>query len=270
MRLVSEIEQSLEQVAQWGRLNLVEFNPSKTQICAFSAKKDPFVILPQFQGTTLPISKSIGILGIDISADVRFRSHLEGKAKLASKKLGVLNRSKRYFTPAQRLLLYKAQVRPHMEYCSHLWAGETAELLNPLDSVQRRAVRIVDDPILTSKLEPLDIRRDFGSLCVFYRLYNGECSEELFNLVPTAHFRHRTTRRGLGTHPHYVDPLLVSTRRFERTFLARTIRMWNDLPASVFPSDYDMGSFKRYIRGLFRGGQRTSDAPGVADVHRRR
>ena len=90
IKLVSDIEQSLEQVAQWGRLNLVEFNPSKTQVCAFSAKKDPFAIMSQFQGTTLSISNSIGILSVDISADMRFRSHLEGKAKLASKKLGVL------------------------------------------------------------------------------------------------------------------------------------------------------------------------------------
>lgn len=42
--------------------------------------------------------------------------------KMASKKLRVLNKW-RYFTPAHRLLLYKVQVRPHMEHCSHLWAG---------------------------------------------------------------------------------------------------------------------------------------------------
>ncbi|KAJ0171287.1 hypothetical protein K1T71_012837 [Dendrolimus kikuchii] len=35
--------------------------------------------------------------------------HLEGKAKLASKKLRVLNRSKQYFTSRQRVVLYKAQ-----------------------------------------------------------------------------------------------------------------------------------------------------------------
>ena len=110
------------------------------------------------------------------------------------------------------MLLYKAQAQVH-----------------PLDSVQRRAVRIVDDPILTSKLEPLDVRRDSGSLFVFYRLYNGECPEELFDLVPTAQFRHHTTRRGLSSHPYYVDPLVVSTRLFERTFLAHTIRMWESL-----------------------------------------
>ncbi|XP_026326736.1 uncharacterized protein LOC113235292 [Hyposmocoma kahamanoa] len=178
-QLVSEIETSLEQVSVWGRQNLVRFNPTKTQVCAFSAKKTPFVIAPKFQGTPLHLtSNSIGILGVDISNEVQFRGHLENKAKMASKKIGVLNRAKRCFTSGHRLLLYKAQVRPHMEYCSHLWAGAPKYQLDPLDSIQRRAVRIVDDPMLTDGLEPLSLRRDVGSLCVFYRLCMSDGEEK--------------------------------------------------------------------------------------------
>ncbi|KAJ0172648.1 hypothetical protein K1T71_011787 [Dendrolimus kikuchii] len=43
--------------------NLVHFNPKKTQVCVFSAKKTPFEKALQFQGTLLTTSKSIGILG---------------------------------------------------------------------------------------------------------------------------------------------------------------------------------------------------------------
>ena len=175
----------------------------------------------------LNISSSIGILGVDISSDVQFRTHLEDKVKLASKKLGVLNRSKRYFTAAQRLLLYKAQVRPHLEYCSHLWAGAPAYQLGPFDAVQKRAMRIVDDTKLTSGVEPLSQRRDFASLCVFYRLYNGVCSEELF-----ATFYHRTARHRArasseieGVHPHSLETGWSRTVRGQRNFLPRTLRL---------------------------------------------
>ncbi|CAG4978252.1 unnamed protein product [Parnassius apollo] len=107
-KLVSEVESLLDSVSDWGRLNLVQFNPQKTQVCALTAKKNPFVVSPQFQGTPLVASASIGILGVDISSDVQFPGHLEGKAKLASKKLGVLSRTGQYFMPAHRLQLYKA------------------------------------------------------------------------------------------------------------------------------------------------------------------
>lgn len=269
-QLVSQIESILSRVSDWGRDNLVQFNPSKTQVCAFTAKKTPFTVAPQFQDTPLIISSSIGILGVDISSDVQFRCHLEDKVKLASKKLGVLNRAKRYFTPGQRLLLYKSQVRPHMEYCSHLWAGAPAYQLGPLDSVQKRAVRIVDDPILTSDIEPLSLRRDLASLCVLYRLYNGLCSEELFEMMPTATFYHRTARHRQGIHAHTLQPKWSRTVRFQRNFLPRTIRLWNELPAEVFPQCYSMGSFKGGVNRFLKGRQRACDAPGVAGVHRLR
>lgn len=105
---------SLDRISEWGRLNLVQFNPSKTQVCAFTTKKIAWVVSPHLGNTSINASASIGILGVHISSDVQFRGHLEGKAKLASKKLGVLNRSKRYFNVTHRLQLYKAQVRPHM------------------------------------------------------------------------------------------------------------------------------------------------------------
>ncbi|VVD05164.1 unnamed protein product [Leptidea sinapis] len=38
-KLVSSIESSLEKVAEWGKLNLVQFNPQNTQVCAFTTKK---------------------------------------------------------------------------------------------------------------------------------------------------------------------------------------------------------------------------------------
>lgn len=246
-RLVSEIEDSLERVSEWGRLNLVQFNPSKTQVCAFTAKKSPFVVAPQFQNVALAINQTISILGVDISNDVQFRGHLEGKAKLASKKLGVLNKAKQYFSATQLATLYKAQVRPHMEYCSHLWAGAPKYQLGPLDSIQKRAIRIINNPKITKKFQHLSQRRDIGSLCVFYRLYHGECSSELFDLMPTSPFHHRTTRRRERFHPHQLDTWRSSTTRFSRSFLPRTCKLWNKLPRDVFLVDYDMGHFKKGV-----------------------
>ncbi|CAG4975733.1 unnamed protein product [Colias eurytheme] len=254
-KLVSSIETSLEKVSEWGKLNLVEFNPNKTQVCAFSAKRSPFVHSPRFQNTPLNISPSIGILGVDISSDVQFRGHLEEKAKLASKKLGVLNRSRKYFEPSHLLLLYKAQVRPHLEYCSHLWAGAPQCHLLPLDRIQRRAARIIADPRITDKLDPLSLRRDLGSLCIFYRFYYGECSKELFNLIPAAQFHHRTSRHKNLFHPHHLDGWRSTTVRFMRNFLPRTAVLWNKLPKSVFPNSFNMEAFKKraydYLKGQY-------------------
>nr|CAH7769578.1 unnamed protein product [Callosobruchus chinensis] len=75
------------------------------------------------------------------------------------KKLGYLLRARKYFSPFNLLTLYKVQIRPSLEYCSHIWGAAAPTTLSILDSVQRRAIRLIGDPDLTCHLQPLSHRR---------------------------------------------------------------------------------------------------------------
>nr|CAH7713267.1 unnamed protein product [Callosobruchus chinensis] len=68
------------------------------------------------------------------------------------------------------LRYYIAQLRPSLEYCSHnIWGAAGSTTLSILDAVQRRAVRLIGDPVLTCHLQPLSHRRAVGDLSLFYR-----------------------------------------------------------------------------------------------------
>ncbi|CAH0397242.1 unnamed protein product [Chilo suppressalis] len=224
--LVVELNRALDHISEWGTRNLVEFNAKKTQACAFTAKTSPFLPLPSLQGTTLALQSNITMLGMEV---------------------------RRFFTPDQLCLLYKTQVRSCVEYCSHLWDGSAKYLLDALDRLQRRAARIIGDEEATKKLESLQLRRDVASLSAFYRIYHGECSEELFLLIPPSLFLRRTTRAGLRCHRLTVATIPTRTKKFGDSFLCRTIRKWNSLPAHVFPPSYNLGSFKRGVKKHFCG-----------------
>nr|CAH7739328.1 unnamed protein product [Callosobruchus chinensis] len=64
-------------------------------------------------------------------------------------------------------MLYKAQVRPSLEYCSHIWGAAAPTTLSILDAVQRKAIRLIGDPALTSHFQPLSHRRAVGNLSLW-------------------------------------------------------------------------------------------------------
>nr|CAH7763461.1 unnamed protein product [Callosobruchus chinensis] len=92
--------------------------------------------------------------------------------------------ARKYFSPSNLLTLYKAQIRPSLEYCSHIWGAAAPTTLFILDAVQRRAIRVIGDPALTCHLQPLSHRRAVGDLSLFYRYSNGFCSSELTAIIP--------------------------------------------------------------------------------------
>nr|CAH7722875.1 unnamed protein product [Callosobruchus chinensis] len=57
-----------------------------------------------------------------------WHEHVSSIATAAGKKLGYLFRARKYFLPSNLFTLYKAQIRPSLEYCSHIW-GAAAPLL---------------------------------------------------------------------------------------------------------------------------------------------
>nr|CAH7766561.1 unnamed protein product [Callosobruchus chinensis] len=90
----------------------------------------------------------------------------------------------KYFSPSNLLTLYKAQIRPSLEYYSHIWGAAAPTTLSILDAVQRRAIQLIGDPALTCHLQPLSHRRAVGDLPLFYRYSNGFCSSELTSIIP--------------------------------------------------------------------------------------
>ena len=148
--IVSSINLDSCRLKDWGSQNLVNFNGVKTQCCLISRRVNKNLPDISFDSNSLEFNDKISMLGVTLGSDLSWNDHFTTTAKAAACKLGLLFRSRRYFTPSSLLRLYKAQIRPCLEYGSHLWRGASKHSLATLDAIQKRAIKLIGDPALTN------------------------------------------------------------------------------------------------------------------------
>ena len=94
------------------------------------------------------------MLGLTFSSKLDWGSYIISIAKMASKKIGALILSMKFFYPEVVLYLYKSSICPCIEYCCHVWTGAPSYYLKLLDKLQKQICRTVG-PLLAASLEPL-------------------------------------------------------------------------------------------------------------------
>ncbi|KAG0719251.1 hypothetical protein GWK47_007326 [Chionoecetes opilio] len=93
--------------------------PRKTQAMVISrSREDPRLLEGKlkFGDDTRAIKNSINIPGVEVDSKLRFDRHLETVARRASLRVTLLRRVRHLLDADGLMRLYKAQVRPVMEY----------------------------------------------------------------------------------------------------------------------------------------------------------
>ena len=154
LELASELESDLQDMVDWGKKWLVDFNAEKTQLVSFDRCNNNGSIAVKMGGSVLEEKSSFKMLGLTFSSKLDWGSYIISIAKTASKKIGALICSMKFLSPEVALYLDKSTIRPCMEYCCHVWAGAPSCYLDLLDKLQKRICRI-GGPSLAAFLEPL-------------------------------------------------------------------------------------------------------------------
>ena len=116
----SLLTNDLTNVEKWGSDNLVQFNQEKTTQVVISRKPYQYFHSVSMNGHKLDISSYFTQRSLSISSNLTWKHHINSIAKHASQKLGFLSRARGYFSPSQLLTISRSQIRPSLEYCSHV------------------------------------------------------------------------------------------------------------------------------------------------------
>ena len=95
------------------------------------------------EGTDLEIVESIKYLGVTITSDLRWNTHVSNVCTKANRNLGFLRRNLYSCTQEVKEAAYKELIDPVLDYGSSVWDPQGVVLHEELESVQKLAARFV-------------------------------------------------------------------------------------------------------------------------------
>ena len=145
----------------------------------------------------------------------------------ANRSLALLRRARPVLDPPALSTIYKSFIRSRVEYCCPIWMGAGATLVNTLDRIQVRAIRILGDAE-GIKLQSLAHRRGVAAMCVMHRLINREAPSPLHSLIPQETQHQRISRRNRFP-PAFVIPKISASQPdyWTRSCIPLLTRGWN-------------------------------------------
>ena len=230
---VDRINAVLQVIASWSCRWQITLAPEKTQVLHISRRRED-AHPPAFflEGKRLPLQQSISILGVEVDAGLTFTTHVRRVARDAAWRLSCVRRVGKLLDGPGIASLYRAQVRPVMEYAPLTWSSCPPSYLAGLDRIQARAQRMVQmrNQDQQPNFQPLQQRRDVAGLCVMYKALRQQTPHLApLRLPPPSIPTHDTRTAGLIDHHLTVTVPFARTESHLRSFLPRYSRMWNRL-----------------------------------------
>ena len=130
------LQHDLEALQCWEKRWGMSFNPSKCNTINITRKEDPLVTEYTLKDEPLENVKIASYLGIQISRDLSWHSHVAKVSAKGNKSLGFIRRNIRTSSKATKTLAYQTLVRPSLEYASCVWAPHLKHLREAIEKIQ--------------------------------------------------------------------------------------------------------------------------------------
>lgn len=182
------LQYDLEELERWCEKNKLFLNMKKCQVITFHRCHSPLVFDYQICGGLITRVHEVKDLGIILTPSLSCETHILSICNRANKMLGFVSRFSKHLRDEKALKsLYSALVRQILEYGSPLWNPCQIGLIEELEKVQRRFVRIlgvkrgyafhevpIEDLSRDVGLQPLCSRRYSADIVLLHRILNGK------------------------------------------------------------------------------------------------
>ena len=186
-------------------------------------------------------------LGIRLTNNLKWSTHVKYAANKANSVLGTLRRTFMYWTKETTKTLSTTFVRTHLKLAASIWNPYRKKDEQILESVQRRATKLAPELMnldYSARLKALGLttlkaRRERGDIIQYYKI-SGNLNKVNFvrpnQVAPSTHSE--GPARGIRGSQHRLQRQKVKAcDQREYYFSNRIVPLWNALPAEVVYSN---------------------------------
>ena len=189
------------------------------------------------------------LLGITIDNKLRWDSHTNNVCKTLSRRVFLLSKLRYIVDIDTRKLFLNAKIKPNIYYASVVWDGCNDVLKKRLNSLHRRAVKLIfpdttlttDQKLKEMRIMSLQKQLEYNKGLFVNRVLSNEAPKYISNLYTHTPSRYSNSRNNhLGLPRPRID-IFKTNISFSGAFL------WNNLPLTV-RSCQSLSSLKRKPR----------------------
>ncbi|MCP3679103.1 MAG: reverse transcriptase family protein [Gammaproteobacteria bacterium] len=240
------LQKDLDTISNWSEKWQMPFNINKCQLLLVGSANKKYKY--KMMGNNIESVSQVRDLGVTITSNLKFSQQCNEVSLRANRMLGFIKRNFVFKSKDIIIPLYQSLVRPHLEYAVQFWSPHLQKDILKLETVQRRATKLI--PSLRQKsyeerLRELNLfslmkRRIRGQLIECFKFlkgYNNVDASNLLTLAPDL----PTRGNSLKLKGKRVN--LDSTKYF---FTNAIVDKWNSLPENVIQST-SITSFKNNL-----------------------
>ena len=251
----NKLQLCINNLNNWTEKWLLKFNSSKCKVLHIGENnpQHDYFITVDGKSVKLEVTTSEKDLGVYIDPNLTFEDHINTTVSKARSLSGLINYSITFKSSDIMVPLYKAFIRPVLEYANSVWHPYFRKHINTIESVQRlftkRIIGMKDYDyhrrLQLLKLPSLEYRRVRGDMIQVYKicqgLYDPITTKNLINLTPITNDSCTTRNNSFKTtktRPNYLQ--------YKYFFTNRINNLWRSLPEKIVCAS-STNSFKNLI-----------------------
>ena len=181
----NELQRSINEAYVWIDNNAMILPPAKTKSMLLTTRQK-HQLRPLHLNLSLKDSHTEQVhehrhLGVIIDDEFSWRPHITGTCKTVSNNIYLLSQLRHFMDTPKRKLFYHAHISPYLTYTSAVWDGCSDILFNKLNSLHRRAAKLMiydsslstDTKLLYLGILPLKEKLMFNKAVLVFKAYKN-------------------------------------------------------------------------------------------------